>query len=262
MKIEICDAVTTGPNPVWHDSIWACQTAIVIRAVTIDAHGVLLLPDPTAINAVLEHFSCRTDEATCWKAHYRMIRLLDLAANPDWPTMNRSFAEALGVKPSDQVEAGAMLAERIYLGTAWISAPGAAAALEILTESGLRAAIVSNTVHGELAELLSRTGMCQVGGGLAPVAAIIDSRVVGIAKPDPRPFQMALGALNEPATNVVHVGDSLHSDVVGALGVGMSVVHIDPLNLCADHHHEHSYSFEDFVNNLIEQKKQIHPEDG
>jgi putative hydrolase of the HAD superfamily len=225
---------------------------MVIRAVTIDAHGVLLLPDPTAVNTVLEQFSCQSDQATCWKAHYRMIRLLDLAANPDWPTINRSFAEALGVEPSDQEEAGAMLAERVYRGSTWIPAPGASAALERLTDRGLRAAVVSNTAHGALAELLSRTGMCEVGGALVPVAAIIDSQVIGIEKPDPRPFQLALGALGEPAANVVHVGDSLHSDVVGALGVGMSVAHIDPLDLCDDHRHDHSHSFEDFVSTHIE----------
>lgn len=145
-----------------------------------------------------------------------------------------------------------MLAERIYLGTSWIPAPGATAALAHLTNRGFGAAVVSNTVHGELADLLSRTGICEVGGDLIPVAAIIDSQVIGIEKPDPRPFQMALEALNEPAANVLHVGDSLHSDVVGALGVGMSAVHIDPLNLCDDDQHEHSLSFEGFVSELVQ----------
>jgi putative hydrolase of the HAD superfamily len=223
----------------------------VIRAVTIDAHGVLLLPDPTAINAVLAQFSCQTDEETCWKAHYRMVRLLDLEVNPDWPTMNRRFAEALGVGPSDQDAAGSMLAERVYLGTSWIPATGATAALAHLVECGFRAAVISNTVHGELAGLLSRSGMCEVGGDLVPVAAIIDSHVIGVEKPDPRPFQLALEALGETAANVVHVGDSLHSDVVGALGAGMTAVHIDPLKLCDDENHEHASSFEDFAIELI-----------
>jgi len=223
----------------------------VIRAVTVDAHGVLLLPDPMAIKAVLEPFSCEPDEATCWKAHYQMVRLLDLADTPDWPTMNRRFAEALGVGPSDQDEAGSILADRVYLGTSWIPAPGAAAALERLTAIGLGAAVVSNTVHGDLAGLLTRTGLCDIGGDLVAVTAIIDSQVIGFEKPDPRPFQMALKALNEPASDVIHVGDSLHSDVVGALGMGMPVVHIDPLILCDDRRHAHSSSFEDFVIDLI-----------
>jgi hypothetical protein len=28
-------------------------------------------------------------------------------------------------------------------------------------------------------------------------------------------------------------------------------VHIDPLNLCDDHRHDHSLSFEDFVSDLV-----------
>src|ERR1035437_7337089 len=105
----------------------------MIRAVTIDAHGVLLLPDPVAIRAVLREFSCEPDDATCRKAHYPMVRLLDRMVQPDWPTMNRSFAHALGVEHSGQVEAGAILAERVYLGTSWIPAPGASSALARLT---------------------------------------------------------------------------------------------------------------------------------
>jgi 8-oxo-dGTP diphosphatase len=187
-----------------------------------------------------------------------MIRLLDLTLSPDWPTMNRNFANALGVPRSDQDEVGTLLAEKVYLGTSWIPAPGASAALVRLTESGLAAAVVSNTVHGELAELLAKTGICGVGGDFVPVAAIIDSHTIGVEKPDPRPFHLALDALDESATNVVHVGDSLHSDVVGALGVGMAVVHVDPLNLCDDHQHEHSESFEEFVDDLLQRQKGSH----
>lgn len=223
----------------------------MIRAVTIDAHGVLLLPDPAAIRAVLREFSCEPDDSTCWNAHYQMVRILDGLAHADWPTMNRSFAQALGVRGSEQDEAGAILAEKVYLGTSWIPAPGASSALARLTGNGFGAAVVSNTVHGELAQLLWRTNMCSVGGNFVRVATIIDSRIIGIQKPDPRPFLFALEALGESPESCIHVGDSLHSDVVGAIGVGMTAVHIDPLNLCDDHEHEHSNSFETFVDGLV-----------
>jgi FMN phosphatase YigB (HAD superfamily) len=180
-----------------------------------------------------------------------MVRLLDQMANPDWPTMNRSFAKALGVRETWLDDAGAILAQKVYLGTSWIPAPGASAALARLTTNGFGAAIVSNTLHGELAQLLSKTKLCSVSGDLVPVAAIIDSQVIGIEKPDPRPFHLALDALGEKPSSCIHVGDSLHSDVVGAIGVGMTAIHIDPLNLCDDHEHEHSPSFEQFVTNLI-----------
>jgi HAD superfamily hydrolase (TIGR01509 family) len=117
---------------------------------------------------------------------------------------------------------------------------------------GFGVAVVSNTVHGDLAQLLSRTKMCSVGGDFVPVAAIIDSQIIGVGKPDPRPFQLALDALGESPANCVHVGDSLHSDVVGALGVGMNAIHIDPLNLCGDYAHEHWPSLDDFVTELVQ----------
>ena len=223
----------------------------MIRAVTIDAHGVLLLPDPEAIRAVLKAFSCEPDDATCWKAHYQMIQLLDQMAHDDWTYMNRSFAQALGVRQTSEDDAGAILAENVYLGTSWIPAPGASSALARLTANGFGAAVVSNTVHGDLAQLLSRTKLCSVGGDFVPVAAIIDSQIIGVGKPDPRPFQLALDALGESPKHCVHVGDSLHSDVVGAMGVGMTAIHIDPLSLCDDDTHGHFQSFEAFVNDFI-----------
>ena len=223
----------------------------MIRAVTIDAHGVLLLPDPDAIRTVLWEFSCEPDDETCWRAHYQMIRILDEMTHNDWPFMNRSFAKALGVRQDVQDDAGAILAEKVYLGTSWVPAPGAAAALARLTAQGFGAAVVSNTVHGDLAQLLSRIELCSVGGNFVNVAAIIDSQVIGVGKPDPRPFQLALDAMGERPVNCVHVGDSLHGDVVGAIGIGMTAIHIDPLNLCREREHGHSPSFEQFVDDLI-----------
>jgi putative hydrolase of the HAD superfamily len=94
--------------------------------------------------------------------------------------------------------------------------------------------------------------MCTVNGEPVAVAAIVDSQVIGIEKPDPRPFLIALDALGVSPSNCVHIGNSVHSDVVGAQGVGMNVVHVDPLDRCDDHSHEHSASFEEFVLHLID----------
>ncbi len=46
----------------------------------------------------------------------------------------------------------------------------------------------------------------------------------GIAKPDPRIFELAMGKCGCDATQVVHVGDSLQSDVAGANGCGIRSV--------------------------------------
>ena len=58
--------------------------------------------------------------------------------------------------------------------------------------------------------------------------------MVGVAKPDPGIFRIALDALNVPADgSVLHVGDSLRYDVAGAVAAGLQPVHMDPYGLCS-----------------------------
>jgi putative hydrolase of the HAD superfamily len=80
-----------------------------------------------------------------------------------------------------------------------------------------------------------------VPDGAVPVGVIIDSAVVGVAKPDPAIFAIALSALGVPPDGtVLHVGDSLRYDVAGALAAGLQPVHMDPFSLCPapdDHLH-------------------------
>jgi putative hydrolase of the HAD superfamily len=62
---------------------------------------------------------------------------------------------------------------------------------------------------------------------------VVDSAVVGVAKPDPAIFGIALDALGVPASRtVLYVGDSLRYDVAGAVAAGLQPVHLDPYGLC------------------------------
>ena len=59
-------------------------------------------------------------------------------------------------------------------------------------------------------------GVCQVGeGDGVPVVIIIDSTIVGVAKPDPAIFSFALDVLDAKPEHVAYVGDSYANDVVG-----------------------------------------------
>jgi putative hydrolase of the HAD superfamily len=65
------------------------------------------------------------------------------------------------------------------------------------------------------------------------MGVILDSAVVGVAKPDPAIFRIALDALGVPAgQTVLHVGDSLRYDVAGAHAAGLQPVHMDPYGFC------------------------------
>lgn len=223
----------------------------VLKSVIVDAGGVLLLPDPVTVRFVLAEFGAYPNNETCWRAHYEMIRRLDDSPAADWQEMSRLFASALGVLPQYQDDAGKAVVAEVYQGTAWVAAPGAAEALSRLASSGYRLAVVSNTTHGQMEELLLRTGLCSVSGDFAPVAAVIDSHVVGVAKPDPRIFELALAGLKMRATECVHVGDCVRDDIAGAQAAGMSAVHIDPLQLCRAGDHAHSPSLTAFVTDLL-----------
>src|SRR4030095_2085016 len=68
-----------------------------------------------------------------------------------------------------------------------------------------------------------------VAAGLARhLDFIIDSTVVGIAKPDPRVFTLGLAAAGVESGEAVYIGDSYFVDVRGARAVGMGAVLFDP----------------------------------
>ena len=77
-----------------------------------------------------------------------------------------------------------------------------------------------------------------------PVGVVADSTRAGVAKPDPAIFGLALEALGVPASGtVLHLGDSLRSDVDGALAAGLQPVHFDPYGFCpAPDGHAHARS--------------------
>ncbi|MBI4639124.1 MAG: HAD family hydrolase [Candidatus Tectomicrobia bacterium] len=60
---------------------------------------------------------------------------------------------------------------------------------------------------------------------LAPLLdLILDSSVVGVSKPDPKIFKIALERLALPPEEAVYVGDSFERDMVAAKGVGLYTI--------------------------------------
>jgi putative hydrolase of the HAD superfamily len=106
-----------------------------------------------------------------------------------------------------------------------------------IAASGLPVAVVSNN-DGTAEEQLRRFEICQVGPGPLPsVTIVVDSGILGVAKPDPAIFRPALEALGTEPTRTLYVGDTVHADVHGATAAGMPVVQLDPYDLHADFRH-------------------------
>ena len=98
---------------------------------------------------------------------------------------------------------------------------GAREALDALSAMGLRIAVVSNS-DGRAEHHLASAGM------MRGVEFVVDSHLVGIEKPDPAIFTVALTRLGTPPERTLFVGDIRSVDEAGARAAGMRFVLIDP----------------------------------
>jgi putative hydrolase of the HAD superfamily len=103
----------------------------------------------------------------------------------------------------------------------WRFVPAEARALlDDLSRAAVPMVVTSNS-EGRVAALLAEVGIAD------HFRAILDSGVLGIAKPDRRIFEIAAAALGAPVSAIVHVGDSEAADVLGALGAGAFAIRFD-----------------------------------
>jgi putative hydrolase of the HAD superfamily len=233
----------------------------------LDAGGVLVFPEPRHVLPALNEAGVTPDVATLERAHYRAMAVQDVAAAPPardtwWHDYLLTYAEACGA-PRDRCEQLAAEMAREVRGRSWAHiGVGALDGLRAVAALGLPMGVVSNS-DGSVESDLRRLGICyaptapnqaaqdqaapdqadpQAAG--IPVGVVIDSAVVGVAKPDPAIFHIALDALGVPPDGtVLHVGDSLRYDVAGALAAGLQPVHLDPFGFCpapAGHPHVRS----------------------
>jgi putative hydrolase of the HAD superfamily len=90
--------------------------------------------------------------------------------------------------------------------------------LRALQEAQITTALVTNSsVRAQMAKL-------EAVGLESAFAAVVISGEIGIAKPDPAIFAVAVDRLQLTPSDVCHIGDSLSTDVAGALASGISSV--------------------------------------
>lgn len=210
-----------------------------IDAVLFDAGGVLLLPDPTVLAPLLAPYGADVSTDSLVRAHYAAMRAQDFQGkvHDDWHVYDKAYVSACRVPEHEQDEAAIVLgATRTAHLWRW-PIVDSVVALRTLHESGVPIGVVSNAA-GQIESVLRRFGVCQLGeGDGVPVVVIVDSTIVGVAKPDPAIFTFALDVLDAEPENVAYVGDSYANDVVGARAAGMQPFLLDPY----DDHAEAEY---------------------
>jgi putative hydrolase of the HAD superfamily len=214
-----------------------------IEAVLLDVGGVFHLPDHSRMLGALADLDIEVDAGDLDRAHFAGIAALGdrgpLGHHGDgsaiWHAYNRAYAHVCGV-PDDRLdEATEVLLAEFGRGGVWTrQIPGARDALQAIADRGMRLGIVSNA-DGTVEEQLRGDGICQIGAGAGvEVHVVLDSGVVGVAKPDPAIFHLALEALQVAPEATIHVGDTPAADVQGALAAGVRPVLVDPYDLHPD----------------------------
>jgi putative hydrolase of the HAD superfamily len=211
--------------------------------VLLDAGGVLVLPNPWAIAAVLRAAGGSVEPGVVPRLHYAATAAMDAARDQSWQRYHRVLVEHARV-PEAHLDDALAAVEALYTApasTLWNVVPdGVVEALRELAATGVALAVVSNA-DGTVDAVLRR---CELSFDL-----VVDSAVVGFAKPRPEIFSQALEKLNVAPSDAVHVGDTAWADVDGAHAAGVRPLHLDPYRDCPDRagHHEHIRSLAEVV---------------
>jgi putative hydrolase of the HAD superfamily len=216
-----------------------------MRGVLLDVGGVFLVPSRARLVQALGHLTGGLSDAAFDRAHFEGIHAVDVANGPtaeDQRIYLSGYLSSLGIAENKR-DAAVDALDPVWSGPShelWRRIiEGSIAGLQSLYNADLRLGIVSNS-DGHVEEALIRNKICQVGTGEGvPVLTIVDSAVVGVAKPDPAIFDFAFPALGRDPSEAIYVGDSVKFDIRSAEAAGMTPLHVDPYGLCQDMDHAH-----------------------
>ena len=202
-----------------------------VEAVLFDAGGIFVIPDPHVVSPLLQYYGAVADLDRYHRAHYAGMAAKSAAGSGerDWSEYNRAYVESVGV-PSHDCEEAATVLDRTRNAYIWRHPLAeSVAALRALHEMQVPIGVVSNAT-GQIESVLARSGVCQVGEGPGvPVRIVVDSHVVGVAKPDPLIFDYGLAVLaGIDRARVAYVGDSVTMDVHGSRAAGLLPILLDP----------------------------------
>jgi len=207
---------------------------MALKAVLFDAGNTVMLVNYAVVAETLASEGFDVQEDLVREAEYRArVRLDPILArrnSTEAPEIFRTYirfvCEGLGV------EWGAAT-ERIFQRIAeynrehnlWNQPnPQARAVLERLQRRNLAVGMISNS-DGSIERMIIRHGLD------AYFRFVLDSHVVGVEKPDPRIFEMALERAGVGPAEAIYVGDLYSIDVVGSRAAGLDAVLLDPAGL-------------------------------
>ncbi|MDP0495993.1 MAG: HAD-IA family hydrolase [Verrucomicrobiota bacterium JB024] len=198
-----------------------------IRAVTFDVAGTLLAPQPSVgelYAAALANFGGRAEPAEVQARFVRAFKQVN--AGPRGGILNRSGWREIveltfeGLCPPEKLDAlFDELWESFARPASWRLLPGVHTILDRLKARGLKLGILSNNDE-RLRRLLTAL---ELDGYFD---TLVLSAEVGAGKPSPAMFATAQERLGESPEHLMHIGDTPHEDIAGALAAGWTAVQV------------------------------------
>ena len=203
--------------------------AETIRAVLFDVGNTLLHINHTVMAQVLTAQGHPVRPESVYRAECQARLVLD-DLTIDRPSTEspfqgyfRAVCTYLGIpwSPATQVALDELRAydRRRQLWTQVV--PWSHEILQTLRQAGYILGVISNS-DGSVATLLANQGLDTF------FRFILDSFLVGVAKPSPDIFHLALEHTGTAPHETVYIGDLYRVDVLGAQGIGMHGILVDP----------------------------------
>jgi len=213
--------------------------AHTIRTVLFDFDGTLVFHEPDSFD-IIGDFCADIGQPLSAEAEWRGRRMRheyfvdpiireqwrNLSADEFWLHFNRYLLEAIGIE-GDLDRLAAEVTDRFALTELTYECPPVGRkTLTTLRKRGYRLGLITNRSDVEhFYELLAEVGI----GPLFDLT--LASGEVGVRKPDPAIFAVALERLGTTAQESIYVGDNYWADVIGAQNAGVTPVLLDPRRL-------------------------------
>lgn len=205
---------------------------VPVKAVLFDAGNTLVFVEPRRAVEVLGAYGATTDldafHGAERAARLQLVRSLSVrepVPEPDaWRGYFAALLEGLGIPSEARRDAGRAMLESHEADHMWTRIdPRTPAALERLRRAGYRLGVVSNA-DGRMPQVIQTVGLD------GHFEFVVDSHRVGVEKPDPRIFHIAVERLGLAPRDCAYVGDLYAVDVVGARGAGLRPILLDPFD--------------------------------
>ncbi len=198
----------------------------------LDAGGTFLFVDQGYLSELTAQHGFQVEARRFYEEHYRLAHWFDTYVSTHrrfLPGLSEPYSQLLfrlaGLSDEAAKQAAEIAEARHEQRNLWeFTFPWTVETLDQLRDEEYRMSVISNS-DGRVEEQLHNLEM------RGYFEQVYDSEVVGVEKPQPGIYELALNDLGLQPEEAVFVGDMFYIDIWGANRTGIPGLHLDPLGL-------------------------------